>query len=100
MPRVLSSFDISPVTPHVEATSTGTADVKDVVAPAGATAFLVTVATTSARMTVDGSAPSTTNGLIIPLAAQPLLIPIGHPRTARFASAVAGTSVVDVLWLV
>lgn len=64
----------------------------------GATAFAVTVATNNVYWTVDGSAASPTNGMLLIAAAQPLVLPIGNagntPITHNFRAA-AGTAVVN-----
>jgi hypothetical protein len=81
-----------------QATSTGTADVKTITPPKGASSALITVETTSARMTFDGSTPSSGNGIVVPTAALPLLIPVGVGCTIKFAATAAANSVVDVAW--
>jgi len=82
---------------HVQATSAGTADIKTIAAPKDAVACLIDVATTDARVTFDGSAPSATNGLIVKAGQQPIYVGVG--KAVMFASTAAAASIVDLLWL-
>lgn len=82
----------------VQSTSTGTADVKTLAAPAGATGVLITVLTTSCWMTFDGSTPTAANGLIVQAAAAPLYLSIACANI-KFASTAAAASVVNVQWV-
>lgn len=97
MGRHLNTYDIVADTPHVQKTSTGTADTQTATAPAFAVGCLLTVETTAARVTFDGSTPTSTNGLVIPAGTTPIFIPLG--RTIKIRSTAAANSVVNVLWL-
>ena len=79
---------------HVQSTSTGLADVKTVTAPGRASACYLSAATSNACVVFDGTTPSTTNGMLITQGLQPVLIEIG--KTIKFASAVAGNSLLNV----
>jgi hypothetical protein len=84
---------------HQELTSTGTANVQTFVVPKGACAMLISVATNAAKITFDGTAPSTTNGVLYPVTAEPNLTPTAGLGAPAFVSTVAGNSVVSVLFL-
>lgn len=85
-------------TPHVQATSSGTADVQSLPTPGkGCHGFLITVSTNGCYLTLDGGTPSSTNGLAIPAGTSPIFIPIA--KNIKVASQAAGNSVVNVLWL-
>jgi hypothetical protein len=85
----------------VQNTSTGTADVKTVTPPATATAFLVSIETNGARVTFDGSTPSATSLLLPTTGSQGTILPISWPSggALKFASSIAGNSVVTIQWL-
>jgi hypothetical protein len=89
----------TPVGSPTQQTSTGTADVKTFTPPAGQTAFIVTVATTSCRLTTDGTTPDATHGITVQAGAQPLLLPIAAFGNVKIASTAAANSVVDVQYL-
>lgn len=82
---------------HVSATSTGTANVQTVTAPATATGFFINVETNGLRFTLDGTTPDATNGLMLPTGAVPQFFPIG--ATIKFVSQAAGNAVAHVLWV-
>ena len=82
---------------HNQLTSTGTADIKTFTAPKDAVACLVNCATTDARYTLDGSAPSATNGLLLKKDQNPLYLPAG--KAFAFTASAAANSIVDLLWL-
>ncbi len=87
---------------HQQLTSTGTADVKVFAVPKGAAAVILEAATTDARVTFDGSAPSATSGILIKAGLQPVFIPtagLGSGAVVQFASTAAAASVVDALFL-
>lgn len=60
-------------------------------------AFLISVATTNAYMTFDGTAPSSTNGLTFIAATNPSLVLVGNGATLTFLATAAGSSVVNVV---
>lgn len=98
MPRENSSrYAIAATTPHAQATSTGTGDVKTLARPASAIAVYLTVTTNAARVVFDGSTPSSTNGILVPTGVL-WLFEIGG-SDIKFASSIAANSVVDALWL-
>lgn len=82
---------------HLQTTSTGTADVKSIVAPADAVAVMLNCATNDARYTLDGSTPTATQGLLLKKDQNPLYIAAG--KTIKFVSGAAANCVVDSLWL-
>lgn len=79
-----------------QVTSTSTANVQTVTPPAGARAALVSVETTSARVTFAGGAPSATLGHVIPVAQPPVLILTGD--VFKFASTAGTSSVMNITW--
>lgn len=84
-------------------TSTGTADIHSLTVPQYCSAILVSVETTSVRMTFDGSAPSGTAGHVIPAAQAPVLLLVGgnsnNPPKIQFASTALANGIVDVTYL-
>lgn len=78
--------------------SSGTADVQTLIPPADASACEITVETTNARMTVDGSTPSVTNGHVFPKDQLPHLKLIGPGSSIKWISIAAAASVVNVTW--
>lgn len=85
---------------HARDSSSGTADVKTLTPPAGATACVLCVETTSARVTFDGSTPSATNGLVVPSGANPLVLDVRPGAGIKWASTAAAASILNVLWLI
>ncbi len=97
MPKEIS-FDVTGLTaPHAQATSTGTANVQTLTVPAGANAVLISVETTNARVTSDGTTPSATNGLVYQKDASPVFVPLAE--TIKFVSTAAANSVLNALWI-
>lgn len=84
---------------QAQATSTGTGDVKTLTPPPDTSAALISVETTSARMTFDKSAPAAGNGHVFPTAQVPQMILIGPGSEIRFAATAAANSIVNVTWL-
>lgn len=82
-------------------TSTGTGDVKTFTPPATvgqkAHACLITVETTTARVTFNGVSPDATHGHIFQTAQQPVYIPAAP--TIKAASTAGTSSIVTVIWL-
>ena len=93
-----TAYRPTPTTPHAQVTSTGTADVQSLVSPAGAQAVLLTVETTLAYLTTDGSTPSAVNGLALPSGVVHQL-QIAAGLTLKVASSAAAASKVNALWL-
>lgn len=90
-------FGLPTTNPHVQVTSTGTSDVHTVNPPAGAHGFFCTVQTNPVYMTLDGTTPSSTNGLHVVKDSAPIFIPAGKP--VNLASDTAGNAVVNILWV-
>lgn len=80
-------------------TSTSTANVQTLTIPKGALALLVSVETTSARLTTDGSAPASTKGHVIQTAQNPLYLPFAAGATLKYASTAGTSSILNVTWL-
>lgn len=98
MSRVFTVYDIFGTTPHASATSTGTANIQTLTPPAGAAGCYVTVSTTAARVTFDGTNPGAgaAPGLVLPAGFTGLL---PWAKTIKFASTAAANAEVNVLWL-
>lgn len=94
---MLYPYSPTATTPHVQASSSGTADVQTLTPPEGARAALITVETTNCYLTADGSTPSATNGLQLVKDGLPFLLPV--PQPLKFASEAAAASKVNVLWI-
>lgn len=92
-----SPFGLPTANPHVQATSTGTGDVHTLTPPAGSHGFFITVQTNPIYLTLDGTAPSSTNGLHVIKDSAPIFIPAGRP--INFAADTAGNAVVNILWV-
>lgn len=65
----------------------------------GARAVVISVATNLAYVTLDGSTPSSTNGLKVAAGTAPIFIPVNPRFGIKALSSAAGGSIVDVLWL-
>ncbi len=79
-----------------QATSTGTADIKTITLPVGTSAILISVETTNARVTFDGTNPSASNGQVFPFGQMPAYLPIGGGVVVKFASTAAANSTVNI----
>lgn len=79
-----------------QATSTGTANVQTLNAPASAKGFLYSVFTNGIYFTVDGSTPSSSNGLHAPAGTAPVFIPFG--KNISFVSDNVAGSTLSVIW--
>ena len=84
---------------HAELTSTGTGNVQTFAVPANAVGVMLTVATNPAKITFDGTAPSTTNGIAVPTGAYPLFLKVSPGVGLKFVSTIAGNSVVSALFV-
>ena len=85
-----------------QVTSTGTGDAHALTVPAGARAVLISVETTDARVTFDGSAPGATLGHVVKAGVNPVVLPVGGSGIApsvKFASTAAAASIVNVTYL-
>jgi hypothetical protein len=81
----------------LQATSTGTADVKTVTLPKNAGSCLITVETTDARVTFDGTAPDSSHGIVFKIAQSPVYLPLGEGTAIKFVATSAASSVVSVI---
>lgn len=94
-------FPVSPTdtSPHQQASTTGETD--SITPPAGAEGFFVTVTTEDCYMTVDGSTPSSSNGLRLVAEAGPVFLPIvpAGGEALKFVSISGSASVVNVLFV-
>lgn len=79
-------------------TSTGTGDVQTLTPPGNASAMQFCVETTNARMTLDGSTPSATNGNVELAAQSPQFLPVGAGSQIKWISTAAAASIVNVTW--
>lgn len=93
-----NTFRPTPTGSNDSASSTGTADVKSLVAPAGAQAVLLSVETTGCYATLDGTTPDATHGIFLTTGAVHFLY-VGSGLTLKFASSAAAASKVNVIWL-
>lgn len=82
-----------------QVTSTGTADVKTATAPTSTGGCYITVETNAARVTLDGSAPSSSNGIVIQKDSAPCYMPLKSGTVIKAASTIAANSIVNVAWL-
>lgn len=83
--------------PHQQATSTGTADVQTLTLPATTQAVFLSVETTGCYLTVDGTTPSSSNGIFLPTGVLHF-VPLGPGLTVKFASSAAAVSKVNALY--
>lgn len=81
--------------------SPDTATVRTITPPRNASAVLITVETTSARVTFDNSDPSAANAPshVIPTAQVPVFIPIGAGSVIKWISTAAAASVLQATFL-
>lgn len=100
MPRVGSAYAIA-ADSHDQLTSTGTADVASATMVDGTTAFYIQAITVDCYLTVDGTTPSSTNGLRIYAGQMPFFVPLGDAgnATVKVASVSGSTSTVNIAWL-
>lgn len=87
-----STYGVGPIY-QLSCTST-TTTAQQLKAPTSA--VLIGVETTDARITFDGSTPSSSNGLVFPKGNPPVLVLVGNGRTITALANSAGTSLVDV----
>jgi L,D-peptidoglycan transpeptidase YkuD (ErfK/YbiS/YcfS/YnhG family) len=82
--------------PLVSQTSTGTADVKTFAAlPKNAGGVIVSVETTAARVTFDGTTPDATHGVAVPVGV--FQFNFGEGTVIKFASTAGAASIVSVI---
>lgn len=82
---------------HDQATSASTGNVATLARPANASACYLTVTTTKAFITFDGSTPSSTNGL--PVVAGGLPVRFDVLGDIKVDSSAGTASIVDCLWV-
>jgi hypothetical protein len=98
MSRIIHDVPVNAAA-FAQQTSASTADVKTLTPPTAfkAHACLITVETTSARVTFNGDAPDATHGQLVQAGQAPLYLPFARPIKA--ASSAAAASIVNVTWL-
>ena len=85
---------------HERLTSANASSTATATVPAGTSAILVTVETTTCRMTLtSGGDPTSTTGLILQKDTMPWFIPIGQGCTFKFASTAGTVSVIQLAYL-
>lgn len=82
---------------QVQLTCPDASTVQTALPPAGAVACEINVATTDARVTFNGTTPSSTNGQIVKKDQNPIYKPYAVPIKA--VATAAAVSTIDVLWL-
>lgn len=82
------------------ASAADTSTVSTLTAPAGAAGVILTVETTSARVTFDGTDPAAASAPshVIPKDQLPLFLPIGSGTVIKWVSTAAAVSVVQATW--
>lgn len=85
-------------TAHQSGTSSDTSTVETITLGSETSAILVTVETTSARITLDGSDPSASSApsMVVQKDSAPLYIPVGPGTVVKFVSTASADSVVQV----
>lgn len=80
--------------------SPDTSTIRSITAPGNASGCTITVETTSARMTFDGSDPSLASAPshVFPAAQLPHFLPLGSGTVIRWVSTAAAASIVQVTW--
>lgn len=89
-------------TAHQRASSTGVADAKTITLGSMTSAILISVETTNARVTFDGSDPTAASApsLIFPKDLSPVLVPVGAGTVVKHCAATAAASVMQVTELI
>lgn len=89
-------------TAHQRGSSSGVANVQTITLAGNTSAVFITVETTSARVTFDGSDPSAANApsIVIPAAGVPIMIPVGGGTVIKWVSTAAAASIVQTLEVV
>ena len=95
MSRVFSVYSIPGSSPHVQASTSTSATFTAPTNP-DAVGCLISVSVNDAYVTFDGTTPSSTNGLVLKAATNPVFFPLG--QTIKVTPATASTTV-NVLWL-
>lgn len=88
--------------PNSTVTGSSAADtttVSTLTAPGNAAGMLLTVETTNARMTFDGTDPhGGTGSHVIPKDQLPLFLPIGNGTVVKWVSTASAVSTVNITW--
>lgn len=89
-------------TAHQRGSSSGTANVQTITLGKMTSAVLITVETTSARVTFDGSDPSAASApsTVFPAGGAPVLVPVGAATVIKWCSTAAAASVMQVCELI
>lgn len=82
-------------------TCADTTTVQSIVVPDGISAFYISVATTDANVTFNGTDPTAGTGVhLIPHGAAPILILVAPPKTGiKAVSTASANAVISVTWL-
>ena len=97
MSRVQYTYGVPSTSFFVQLTSTGTTNSQTATPPAGAVGFFIQVGTTSGYITLDGSTPSSSNGLLITKDQLPMFIPVA--QTIILRSSAGANSVASIQWV-
>lgn len=97
MSRVQYTYGIPSTSFFTQLTSTGTTNSQTATPPAGAVGFFIQVGTTSGYITLDGSTPSSSNGLLIAKDQLPMFIPVA--QTIILRSSAGANSVASIQWV-
>lgn len=97
MTAVSFSYGVPSTAFFTQLTSTGTTNSQTATRPAGATGFFIQVGTTSGYITLDGSTPSSSNGLLIVKDQLPLFFPVAPTITLR--SSAGANCVASIQWV-
>lgn len=84
------ALEFNPVGAHSSGATISSATT--LTAPTGATKILIQALTQNVRLTLDGTAPTTTLGFQLLAGAQPLLIPLGNATTVKVIEEAATAS--------
>lgn len=96
MPNALTGY--GPLPSGLTQTSLTSSAASSVTQKVGSTALMVQAVTNNVYWTIDGSAPSSTNGMTLIAPSQPLVLPIGAPGNTNLThkfQAAAGTAIVN-----
>lgn len=93
-----SGGDFAPTTSHQRGSSPDTTTIRTITLTKNTSAILITVETTNARVTLDGSDPSAASApsLVFPKDLAPVLVRVGPDATVKWVSTAAAASVVQV----
>ena len=92
----MPSYDVRGASAYVQVSTTST--VSTTAAPLSATGCLISIDTTDARLTFDGSTPSSSAGHLVKAGqAYPWYVPLG--KTIKHISTTTAAAVLNVTWL-